>query len=56
MAGPGSAHQNNFTFDSWTVQAKKSHILQSRCTKDSCKTMNAENISPENVAFCDFCL
>ncbi|KAG8187545.1 hypothetical protein JTE90_008432 [Oedothorax gibbosus] len=56
MAIPGNACQNSFRFESWTVESKKSHILQSRCTEDSCKTINDEKCALENASLCDFCL
>lgn len=44
----------NFTFNLWNINVKKSHILQSRCTNiPSCESLESESSS--SLVLCDFC-
>ncbi|GFU26789.1 TIP41-like protein [Nephila pilipes] len=55
MANVEAVQKSSFTFDSWVVDARKSHILQSRCTQPlHCDSLNKEDVSISNT-LCDFC-
>lgn len=44
----------NFTFNLWNIDVKKSHILQSRCTNvPPCESLESQ--SSGSLILCDFC-
>ena len=44
----------DYAFNLWNIEVKKSHILQSRCTSTpSCECLVSE--CPETSILCDFC-
>lgn len=57
MANIAVVQKSSFNFDTWVALAKKSHILQSRCTQPlQCGSLNKEDSTIYNASLCDFCL
>ncbi|KAF8763522.1 TIP41-like protein [Argiope bruennichi] len=56
MSDKVAVDKATFNFGQWTVQANKSHILQSRCTQPlQCNVQN-EGTPVDKSVLCDFCL